>query len=186
MGADSWFGQRVISRYQLATRDTIPAEQWPGPIPLTRNREKNHGQALTCRGTSGWPFGVYRRAALWICLCARVLRGADGWCGDRVWWRLLLAWEVIAWRLGLPRARPPFGVDVGGHVAVCKTAIPAPINAAPSLHGAHMELQTSIQHSISLLFITKVSEIIYLILSNQRSRLRSYSGSSKGSPYEST
>jgi hypothetical protein len=46
---------------------------------------------------------MHRRAALWVCagagiwirLCARVLRGADGWCGDRVWWGwVLLAGEV--------------------------------------------------------------------------------------------
>jgi hypothetical protein len=51
---------------------------------------------------------MHRRAALWVCagagvwirLCARILRGADSWCGDRVWgWGVLLAGEVR----GLPR-----------------------------------------------------------------------------------
>ena len=59
---------------------------------------------------------MHRRAALWICagagiwirLCARVLRGADGWCGDRVWWwGLLLAGEVIGLKTGFPRASAP-------------------------------------------------------------------------------
>jgi hypothetical protein len=71
-----------------------------GQFDLSKiNREKNHGQALSCLGTSGWTRGMHCRAALWVCtrarvwvcVCAGVLRSADGWRGGWVWWRVLLA-----------------------------------------------------------------------------------------------
>ena len=102
----------VIFRNQQATSDTIPAERRPGSLSLMRNREKNHAQALSCCGTSGWTFGVRCSASLWICtragvwvrLRACVLRGADGWRWDRGWWLgVLLAGQVIGWEEGLSR-----------------------------------------------------------------------------------
>lgn len=123
-------GRPVIFRNQRATSDTIPVERRAGSRSLMRNREKNHAQALSCFGTSGWAFGVRRRASLWLCasarvwvrLCACVLRGPDSWRGGWVWrLGMLLAGEVMGVEEGLSRdgrAEPRRRMNVRSWLAV--------------------------------------------------------------------
>ena len=62
------------------------------------------------RGAALW---VCASAGIWIRLRAWVLRGADGWCGDRVWGRGMLLAEVIGSDAVFPR--PNHTTDAGEH-----------------------------------------------------------------------